>query len=54
MKKQWPEDDAEVIDPLESREFYELMQAYRHHLMAVDQFEAVKAFIRNMKDWGKE
>jgi hypothetical protein len=37
-------------DPLETRMFYELMQAYRHcpadQLMVGDAFEAVKLFVR--------
>lgn len=59
MKKEYPEDDAEVTDPFESREFYELCQAYRHsgHLSpqeTISRFEAVKEFARKAKEWGKE
>lgn len=48
MITDYPEDDAEVSDPLEARQFFELMQEYRWH-RGVDAgvpFEAVKAFIR--------
>ena len=38
----------ERIPDLESRDFYEVMQAYRHEpLDAHKQFEAVKAWLRN-------
>lgn len=58
MKKEYPEDDAEVADPFESREFYELCQAYRHSGYLFPQetiraFEALKNFCRKANEWGQ-
>ena len=47
FKTDYPQDDAGVTDFLESRQFYELMQKYRHQQIdALAEFEAVKSAIR--------
>lgn len=45
-KSDYPEDDHDEADPLESRQFYELMQQYRHSIWAISEFEAVKTWLR--------
>ena len=40
------QDDVEVMrQALESQDFYEMCQQYRHSLMGYDEFEALKAWI---------
>lgn len=45
------EETKDKVDCLETKDFYEIMQAYRHadmgdQMRVVDAFEAVKNFIR--------
>ena len=45
----------ELVDPLESRDFYKMLQVYRHADIcnARDAFEAVKEWLRNPTyEWG--